>query len=64
MIWMEKQLESLTELVRELTRERAINEQYMLTKSSMSNTNYTGKVFIVEIYRFIHSIIDYSSTNL
>ncbi|CAM2716065.1 unnamed protein product [Rotaria socialis] len=27
MVWMEKQLESLTELVKELTRERALNEQ-------------------------------------
>ncbi len=27
MVWMEKQLESLTELVKELTRERSLNEQ-------------------------------------
>ena len=34
MIWMEKQLEALTELVKELTRERTFNEQKLLTKIS------------------------------
>ena len=42
MVWMEKQLESLTELVRELTRERAINEQTMLSKSAIYNSNHSG----------------------
>lgn len=39
MVWMEKQLESLTELVKELTRERALNEQQL----SMTRTGiYRG----------------------
>jgi len=33
MSWMEKQLESLTELVKELTRERTLNEQQLLTRT-------------------------------
>lgn len=36
MIWMEKQLESLTELVKELTRERTLNEQQQLTRTDMN----------------------------
>lgn len=35
MIWMEKQLESLTELVKELTRERALNEKQLSTRPIM-----------------------------
>lgn len=35
MVWMEKQLESLTELVKELTRERALNEQQFLTRTGV-----------------------------
>ena len=33
MVWMEKQLESLTELVKELTRERTHNEQQLCTRT-------------------------------
>ncbi len=33
MIWMEKQLESLTELVKELTRERNFNEQQLSSRT-------------------------------
>ncbi len=36
MILMEKQLESLTELVKELTRERALNEQQLSTRTETS----------------------------
>ena len=35
MIWMEKQLESLTELVKELTRERALNEQQLSNRTGI-----------------------------
>lgn len=35
MAWMEKQLESLTELVKELTRERALNEQQLSTRGDV-----------------------------
>ncbi|CAF3922726.1 unnamed protein product, partial [Adineta steineri] len=35
MMWMEKQLESLTELVKELTRERALNEHQLLTRTGI-----------------------------
>jgi hypothetical protein len=38
MVWMEKQLESLTELVKELTRERSLNEQQLSTRTA----NYKG----------------------
>ncbi len=41
MIWMEKQLESLTELVKELTRERAVNEQQLSTRTGI----YKGMFF-------------------
>jgi len=34
MAWMEKQLESLTELVKELTRERALNEQQLSARTA------------------------------
>ncbi|CAF0863809.1 unnamed protein product [Adineta ricciae] len=44
MIWMEKQLESLTELVKELTRERTLNEQRLLTRTDMNaEKNINGK---------------------
>ena len=42
MAWMEKQLESLTELVKELTRERAMNEQQMSRRISTSSVNQKG----------------------
>jgi hypothetical protein len=35
MAWMEKQLESLTELVKELTRERALNEQQLSARTGI-----------------------------
>ena len=42
MAWMEKQLESLTELVKELTRERALNEQQMSRRISTSSITQKG----------------------
>ena len=45
MIWMEKQLESLTELVKELTRERALNEQQLSSRTSI----FKGTVFIFDL---------------
>ena len=43
MIWMEKQLEALTDLVKELTRERAINEQQMSLKGDNGTCYAKGK---------------------
>lgn len=45
MVWMEKQLESLTELVKELTRERTINEQQ---QSMTRSTIHKGMIKIRE----------------
>lgn len=41
MVWMEKQLESLTELVKELTRERALNEQQLSNRESIYKGNFS-----------------------
>ena len=54
MIWMEKQLESLTELVKELTRERAMTEQHTSTKTGL---NAKGTVVrLIAFHRTSHSI--------
>ena len=47
MIWMEKQLESLTELVKELTRERTLNEQRLLTRTDMNRGIWTRAIRLV-----------------
>lgn len=44
MVWMEKQLESLTELVKELTRERALNEQQLSTRTGIFKGNFKNKI--------------------
>ncbi|CAF1681578.1 unnamed protein product, partial [Adineta ricciae] len=47
MIWMEKQLESLTELVKELTRERTLNEQRLLTRTDANRGIWTRAILLV-----------------
>ncbi|UJR35465.1 hypothetical protein I4U23_028221 [Adineta vaga] len=49
MIWMEKQLDSLTELVKELTRERTLNEQ-KLSKRTDVYKDINGKSFRQQLY--------------
>lgn len=49
MAWMEKQLESLTELVKELTRERALNEQQMSRRISTSSITQKGILISEEL---------------
>lgn len=48
MIWMEKQLESLTELVKELTRERALNEKQLSSRTAI----FKGTLNIDQIFIF------------
>ncbi len=50
MVWMEKQLESLTELVKELTRERSLNEQQLSTRTA----NFKGIYKLILIFTFIN----------
>ncbi|CAF0721604.1 unnamed protein product [Rotaria sordida] len=49
MAWMEKQLESLTELVQELTRERALNEQQLSTRTGIYR-DINGKSLRQQLY--------------
>lgn len=66
MIWMEKQLEALTDLVKELTRERTINEQQMSNRTD-NGMYYTkgNNSFLIEIVSsklaFISSIREAAS---
>ena len=62
MIWMEKQLEALTELVKELTRERTLNEQQMSMKTDSQTCYAKGKdmfvIWIVSSKNWLSSMDD------
>ncbi|CAF2931540.1 unnamed protein product [Rotaria sp. Silwood2] len=49
MAWMEKQLESLTDLVKELTRERTLNEQQLSTRTGIYR-DINGKSLRQQLY--------------